>query len=237
MQEHLQTLIRLLQKNDLKGLLQHYLDSSEVQNTAQLGFMFQQGEIKLSHFDYFQQLATSFIEAKGLSHSLIARIQTSNTLNFFTPALQLADNFKKVDDHQRNVLHYLFTNNKVLTTSGQPPFNYLRSMMLFGSNITLCDGLCQRDKQNLTPIEAYLLTNKNLTSLANHELTALLALIEIESKQQDVTQANYPLFIKTLKVLYKEQAALANKGLQRTLLIATYYTKSIEEVTQDIGII
>jgi hypothetical protein len=234
MQQHLQNLISLLQRNDLKGLLQHYLDSSEPQNTAQLGFMFQQSEIKSSHFDYYQQLATSFIETKGLSHSLIAKIQTSSTLSFFTPALQLDDNFKKTDEQQRNVLHYLFTNNNILTVAGQPPFNYLRSMMLFGTNTSLCDALCQRDKQNLTPIESYLFTNKNLTSLADHELTALLALMEIENKQMHQQQGNYQLFIKTIKNLYKEQSALANQELQRTLFIATYYTKSISEITQDI---
>jgi len=234
MQQHLQTLISLLQKNDLKAMLQHYLDSSEPQNTAQLGFMFQQSEIKSSHFDYYQQLATSFIETKGLSNSLIAKIQTSSTLSFFTPALQLDDNFKKTDEQQRNVLHYLFTNNNILTVAGQPPFNYLRSMMLFGTNTSLCDALCQRDKQNLTPIESYLFTNKNLTSLADHELTALLALMEIENKQMHQQQGNYQLFIKTIKNLYKEQSALANQELQRTLFIATYYTKSISEITQDI---
>ncbi|MDO7084400.1 hypothetical protein WNY51_09515 [Pseudocolwellia sp. AS88] len=236
MQQHLQTLISLLQKNDLKAMLQHYLDSTEIQNTAQLGFMFQQGEIKSSHFDYFQQLATSFIEAKGLSNSLIAKIQTSNTLNFFTPALKLANNFKKTDEQQRNVLHYLFTNNKILTVAGQPPFNYLRSLMLFGSNITLCDGLCQRDKDNLTPIEAYLFTNKNVTPLANHELSALIALIEIEHKQQDVLQDNYSLFIKALNDICKSQAVLINKELQRILLIATYYRKPIQQVYDDINL-
>lgn len=235
MQQHLQILINLLQKNNLKTLLQHYLDSSEIQNTAQLGFMFQQGEIKLANFDYYQQLAMSFIETKGLSHSLIAKIKTNSTLNFFTPALQIADNFKKVDPQQRNVLHYLFTNNKMISASSQPPFNYLRSMMLFGSNNALRNGLCQRNQQNLTPIEAYLFTNKNFTPLANHELTALLALIEIESKQQEVNQTNYSLFIKTISIFCKEQALLANHELQRTILIATYYTTSIQQVVNDIN--
>lgn len=235
MQKHLQTLVSLLQKNDLSALLKHYLDSSETENTSQLGFMFQQGEIRSSNYGYYQQLATSFIETKGLSNSLIAKIQTSSTLSFFTPALQLVGNFKQTDVYQRNVLHYLFTNNKVLSANGHPPLNYLRSMMLFGSNNTLCDALCQRDKQKLTPIEAYLFTNKNLTPLVNQELTALFALIEIEHKQQEALQANYSLFIKNIDNICKEQNVLASQELQRILLVATYYTKSIQDVYKDIG--
>jgi len=235
MQKHLQTLISLLQKNDLSALLQHYLGSSETENTSQLGFMFQQGEIKSSNYDYYQQLATSFIETKGLSNSLVSKIQTGNTLSFFTPALQLLDNFKQTDEHQRNVLHYLFTNNKVSSENGHPPFNYLRSMMLFGSNNALCDAVCQRDKQKLTPIEAYLFTNKNLTPLVNQELTALFALIEVEHKQQEVSQANYLLFIKSISDICKEQGVLTSQELQRILLISAYYTRSVKNVYQDTG--
>lgn len=235
MQKHLQTLINLLTKNDLKALLQHYLDSSETENIVQLGFMFQQGQIKLSSFDYYQQLATSFIETKGFPVGLIAKIKTNNTLNFFTPALQIKDNFNKTDHQQHNVLHYLFTNNQLISASTPPPFNYLRSMMLFGSNEALSDGLCQREQQNLTPIEAYLFTNKNLTPLANHELTALLALIEIESNQQKVDQTNYSLFIQAVSKLCLDQAQLTNPELQRIMLIATYYTTSIKEVVSDMN--
>ena len=233
MQKHLQTLINLLVKNDLKALLQHYLESSGTENIAQLGFMFQQGQIK--SFDFYQQLATSFIENKGFSVALIAKIKTNDTLNFFTPALQIEGNFNKTDHQQRNVLHYLFTNNQVIAASTQPPFNYLRSMMLFGSNEALRDGLCQRDQQNLTPIEAYLFTNKNFASLANHELTALLALIEIESKQKEVDQTNYSLFIQAVSKLCRDQALLTNHELQRIMLIATYYTTSIKQVVSDMN--
>jgi len=233
MQKHLQTLINLLVKNDLKALLQHYLESSGTENIAQLGFMFQQGQIK--SFDFYQQLATSFIENKGFSVALIAKIKTNDTLNFFTPALQIEGNFNKTDHQQRNVFHYLFTNNQVIAASTQPPFNYLRSMMLFGSNEALRDGLCQRDQQNLTPIEAYLFTNKNFASLANHELTALLALIEIESNQQEVDQTNYSLFIQALSKLCRDQAQLINHELQRIMLIAIYYTISIKQVVSDMN--
>lgn len=233
MQNHLKILIKLLQENNLKALLQHYLSSNEKENTAQLAFMFQQGEIKASNSDYYQQLATAFIEAKGLSNSLISKIKTKSTLNFFTPALQINDNFKKVDSDKRNVLHHLFTNNHANSAHSQPPFNYLRSMMLFGSNEALRDAICQRDIQQLTPIEAYLFFNETLTPLDNHELTALIALIEIESKQQKIKQAHYSLFIKKLCQLCNKQQKVINKDLQRILLIATYYAIPMAQVVED----
>lgn len=230
MQKHLQTLINLLTKNDLKALLQHYLDSNGAENIVQLGFMFKQGQIK--SFDFYQQLATSFIENKGFSIGFIPKIKTNNTLNFFTPALQIEENFSKTDHQQCNVLHYLFTNNQSVS-SIQPPFNYVRSMMLFGSNKALRDGLCQRNQQNLTPIEAYLFANKNLTPLANHELTAFLALIEIERKQQEVDKANYSFVIQAVSELCQSQAQVPNHDLQRIILIATYYITPIKKVVSD----
>jgi hypothetical protein len=235
MQKHLQTLINFLTKNDLKALLQHYLDSSEVENIAQLGFMFQQGQIK--SLDYYQQLATAFIENKGFAIGLIAKIKTHDTLNFFTPALQIQGNFNKTDHQQRNVLHYLFTNNQSVAASSQPPFNYLRSMMLFGNNEALRHGLCKREQQNLTPTEAYLFTNESFSRLANHELTALLALIEIESKQQGVDKNNYSHCIKAVSKLCQSQAQEINHELQRIMLIATYYGTSIQQVVSDINTI
>lgn len=230
MQKHLQILINLLTKNNLKALFQHYLNSSEAENIAQLGFMFQQGQIK--SFDFYQQLATGFIENKGFSIELISKIKTSNTLSFFTPALQIEKNFSKTDQRKCNVLHYLFTNNQPVSNV-HPPFNYLKSMMLFGSNEALRDGLCQRNYQNLTPVEDYLFANKNLAPLANHELAALLALIEIERKQQAVDIVNYSLVIKAVGELCRSHAQLTNYDVQRIMLTATYYTKSINQVLSD----
>jgi len=235
MQKHLQKLVCLLTKNDLEALLQHYLDSSENENLAQLGFMFQQAQLKLSSYDFYQQLATSFIESKGFSTVLINKVNTNDTLSFFTPALQIVDNFNKTDQKQRNVLHYLFTNNQIPEANNQPPFNYLRSMMLFGSNKTLRDAICHRDDKNLTPVEAYLFANKNLSPLSDHELTALLALIEIENKQQVVDQTNYSLIIQAVNAICKVQAHSPAHELQRIILIGTYYSIPVKQACQDIS--
>ena len=234
MQQHLQQFIKLITSNNLKGLLQFYVNSNEVENIEQLSFILQQAEIKPANYDYYQQLATGFIEVKGLSSSLISQITSNIALSFYTPGLQIKDNFKKIDNQHCNVLHYLFTHNKATPTNTPPPFNYVRSMMLFGSNTALCNALYQRNKQNLTPIEAYLFTHNNFAPLASHELAALLALIEIESNQQTIDIANYFLFIPTFKKLYGSQVKPLNKDEPRVILIATYYKKSVNEVIADI---
>ena len=137
MKPHMQTLITLLKKNDLKGLLKHYKASIETDNLAQLAFIFQQGQKNTAGFEFYQQLASKFIESKGLPTPLIAQMNNSDILSFFTPALKETDkatdpenpkdNFNKINQHQRNVLHYLFSTQD----AQQPPFNYLRSIMLF----------------------------------------------------------------------------------------------------------
>jgi len=244
MKEHIKILVELLTKSDLEGLLQHYLASNESENVTQLAFMFQQGQKQLSHYEFLQELTAKFIESKGLPLAVIERICTSDTLSFFTPALQLAENFIKKDEQQRNVLHCLFigkkllgikaTTNKNIETNQPPPFNYVRSMMLFGSNETLRSALCERDKNALTPIEVYLADNQNITALLVHELTALLALIEIENKQQVLVAENYGLVIQNFSQLCHQQEQIITDDLQRILLIATYFKKSVEQVITDL---
>lgn len=233
MKQHIQTLINLMLKNDNTGLLQHYQDSKESENVAQLAYLFHQGMNDITSFDVFQQLATKLIGSKSLPTALIAQIKTSDTLNFFTSVLQLEDNFKKTDHLQCNTLHYLLAGNKLV--ENKAPFNYLSSMMLFGSNETLRDALCQRNSKNLTPIEVYLFSNPNFTTLPNHELTALLALIEIESKQQAVEINHCIPIAQAVGRLGKSQNIPMNSELQRLILIAIYFGKPIKYILRQIN--
>jgi len=229
----MQTLVYLLSQDDENAVQQHYLVSSDAENIVQLAHLFQQGMGDLSKFDFYQQLTTKLIGSKSLPTALVAQIKTNDTLSFFTPALQLQDNFKTTNHLQRNALHYLLAGNQV--TTSHPPFNYLRSMMLFGSNETLRDALCQRDSKNLTPIEAYLLSHQDLTTLPAHELTALLALIEIESKQQAVDATNYIPIVEAVNQLCRSQNQAINSELQRLIVIAIYFTKSIEVIVNEMN--
>lgn len=228
MNQNIRTLIQLLSKHDDNALLQYYQDSNESENVVQLAYLFQQGMSEPSKFEYYQQLATTLIQGKNMPVGLIAQIKTSDTLSFFTPALQFKDNFNKTDHVKRNVLHYLLAGNQIKVNKS--PFNYLRSMMLFGSNETLRDALCQRDNQNLTPIEVYLLSNQNLTNLPPHEFTALMALIEIESKQQEIETINYIPTIQAVGKICRSQTQAVSNDLQRLMLIAIYFKKPIEDI-------
>jgi len=232
MKQHIQTLINLMLKNNNKGLLDHYKNSEESENVAQLAYLFHQGMNDITSFGVYQQLATKLISSKNLPLSLIAQIKNSDTLSFFTSALQLEDNFKKTDHFQSNTLHYLLAGNKSI--ENKTPFNYLRSMMLFGSNDTLRDALCQRNSKGLTPIEVYLFSNPNFTPLPQHELTALLALIEIERKQQAVEINNCIPIVEAIGRLGKNQNIPMNSELQRLILIAIYFEKPIQLIVSEV---
>ena len=230
MKQHMQTMIDLLTKNDFNALLEHYVTSSEPENISQLAFLYLQGQKSIIKFGFYQQIATKWIEKKGLPVALISEFKSSDMLSFFTPILQLTGNFNKTNQQQRNVLHYLAAGDQASVKHVVPSFNYLRSMMLFERNEALCNALCQRDSQNLTPVEVYLASNQNLSALPTHELSALFALIEIENKQQEVDENNYKLISHSAAKICRSQVQVMTSELQRLLLIATYYKKPIQEI-------
>jgi hypothetical protein len=234
MKQHMQTMIDLLTKNDFDALLIHYLRSSDAENISQLAFLYLQGQKSIIKFGFYQQIATKWIEKKGLPVALISEFKSGDMLSFFTPTLQLEDNFNKTNQHQRNVLHYLLAGDQSRVTNVEPSFNYLRSMMLFERNELLCNALCQRDSQNFTPVEVYLSTNKNLSSLPTHELSALFALIEIENKQQAIDDTNYKLITQHVAKICRSQVQSVSVESERLVLIATYYKKSIQEIVNDL---
>lgn len=230
----MQTMIDLLTKNDFDALLIHYSRSSDAENISQLAFLYLQGQKSIIKFGFYQQIATKWIEKKGLPVALISEFKSGDMLSFFTPSLQLEDNFNKTNQHQRNVLHYLLAGDQSRVTNVEPSFNYLRSMMLFERNELLCNALCQRDSQNFTPVEVYLSTNKNLSSLPTHELSALFALIEIENKQQAIDDTNYKLITQHVAKICRSQVQSVSVESERLVLIATYYKKSIQEIVNDL---
>ena len=96
------------------------------------------------------------------------------------------------------------------------------------------DALCQRNSKGLTPIEVYLFSNPNFTPLPQHELTALLALIEIERKQQAVEINNCIPIVEAIGKLGKNQNIPMNRELQRLILIAIYFEKPIQLIVSEV---
>jgi len=69
--------------------------------------------------------------------------------------------------------------------------------------------------------------------LSTHELTALLALIEIENKQQPVDSNNYVPTTQAVKKLCHSQVQKLSSELQRLILIGAYYSKPIKQIILD----
>ncbi|MFQ3313583.1 MAG: hypothetical protein ACI8SC_002796, partial [Colwellia sp.] len=85
MKQHMQTMIDLLTKNDFDALLIHYSRSSDAENISQLAFLYLQGQKSIIKFGFYQQIATKWIEKKGLPVALISEFKSGDMLSFFTP--------------------------------------------------------------------------------------------------------------------------------------------------------
>ena len=226
MNNNLINFIDLLKKQNLIATLKHYQQCSEQENLQQLNFLFQQSQSFPTTFQQLQELATRCIATKAWPKTFNQHIKSAELLSFFTPALQLEQNFTQTDDNERNVLHYLLLTN----SNCQPPFVYLRSMMLFESNQALVNALSQRDKHQFTPFEIYLGANRLLTNLKPHEYTAALALIEIQHKSTQQLVNNLQPVIKSVYKMCKQQSIPVNEHLHRLQLIATYFSTSVSKL-------
>lgn len=228
--DHLTTFINLLSKQNLIKLLTYYKQCNEQDNWHQLHFLFEQSQKNNASSLELQTLATRCIATKKWSAHFSKQLKTADLLVFFTPALQLDDNFSLVDQQQRNVLHYVFHNCFGAQGSLQPPFVYLRSMMLFESNQTLINALGQRDKHHFTPFDIYLGANRQLAPLTPQEFTAALALIEIQNKLIPQLDNNLNAIMKSVQKLCQTHTIEPNEQLHRIQLIATHYKRPIKKV-------
>ncbi|WP_372767600.1 hypothetical protein [Pseudoalteromonas sp.] len=163
--------------------------------------------------------------------SLVSQVKEIERLKFFTPLLKTMAHFTVQDEKKRNVLHYLFV------ARGQPkvvPFTYIRSLLLFESNLFLPKALTQTESNNLTPLECYLHLNIQGNILPYPELTAFLALIEIEQTQRPVNTNSLGIALSRFHK-QKRDFRLDNKFIdQKALLLASYYGVSVQAVLKKI---
>ncbi|MEI8617312.1 hypothetical protein P4S63_08055 [Pseudoalteromonas sp. B193] len=80
------------------------------------------------------------------------------------------------------------------------PFNYVRSLMLFESNDELAKALAQPNSHGLTPVACYIAYANKPSTPVKHEFSALLALMEIEQKQNPNAKQQLANVIKGQKV-------------------------------------
>jgi hypothetical protein len=147
---------------------------------------------------------------------VIAGINDPARFTFFTPALKQNNGFSQANAQGNTALHILFANPH----NSVPPFNYIRSLLLFESNEGLIHALKQRNNQQLTAIECYFAYNTHFNNLPAHELSALLALIE--------AQAQLAAICKKLKA--SAHAHQLSENNHRILLLASTYKVSVSAV-------
>ena len=194
--------------NDFKKL-------TEAQQVIQLNYLFESALRMSIKYDFMQNIAMRILTTNTPPAPFIEKLTSLDALSFFTPALKLNKGFISTDDTGNNALHNVF--KQAMPT--QLPFNYVRSLMLFESNEELLHALAHTNKQGLTPVASYIAYAHKPNIPVKHEFSALLALIEIEQKQNPAAK---------LQIL---EALKNNLPSEITLLLsAAYLQRSTEQV-------
>lgn len=225
--------VSLLKQSDLAALKVFYQQQPEATQTKLQLFLALQASKSIDAFDYFQLLSVKLSDDITIPLKLISQIKNINNLSFFTPLLQTMANFAVQDDKKRNVLHYLFV---ARGSSECVPFTYLRSLLLFESNLFLPKALIQTESNNLTPLECYLHLNIQGNELPDHELTAFMALIEIEQSQRPVISENLAFARSRFQKQINEFELSTGYIEQKALLLASYYGVSINDIKLNVTV-
>ncbi|MCO7186929.1 MULTISPECIES: hypothetical protein [unclassified Pseudoalteromonas] len=212
-------MIQAIHSHSLARILTCYEQATPAERSAQLRHCFDAASNHTANYEHYQNITAHCVTHHGLPSSVIAGINNSERLDFFMPALQAANAFN-VTNHQGNTfLHCLFANPQ----NPLPPFNYIRSLLLFERNESLADALVVRNHQGLNALEVYLGFNPHYCELPQHELAAWLALCEAQRKLSGVNRDNLE------KVMSQLSADPQRKG--RLILIASYYQVSVSSLS------
>lgn len=194
--------------NDFKKL-------TDAQKVMQLNYLFESALRMSIKYDFMQNIAVRILASNTPPAPFIEQLTSLDALSFFTPALKLNKGFISTDSHGNNVLHNVFKH----AAPSQLPFNYVRSLMLFESNEELLHALAQINQYGLTPVASYIVYAHKPNIPVKHEFSALLALMEIEQKQNPTAK---------LQLL---EALKNNTPSEITLLLsAAYLQRSTEQV-------
>ncbi|KZN58854.1 hypothetical protein [Pseudoalteromonas luteoviolacea] len=214
-------LILAIKSKDIAKICNAYQKHDDSARAAQLKFCFETANSQPNNYEHYQNIAAQCIVAHGLPSGVIAGLNNSDRVTFFMPALQACEAFSQTNHQGNTFLHALFANAE----HALPPFNYIRSLLLFESNEALVQALRSRNQHNLTPIECYFIYNLRTTAMPEHELTALFALIEAEradDSQPDIRN------IKHVKSVLQKLSF--DKNNQQLLVIASYYQTPVESI-------
>ncbi|OHU86806.1 MULTISPECIES: hypothetical protein [Pseudoalteromonas] len=228
-QESVIKLVELIKHQDAQALVEFYQQSNSSDNIAQLKYLYQQAQSDQSLYQFFQDLVSTLFEKKPIPKPLIAGINDLDKLTFFTPALSASEGFDQQNEHGNTILHALLGHSHPTP----PPFNYIRSLMLFERNESLAKALACKNNQQLMPMECYLAYNPCFDTLPAHELTAALALLEAQIKQQNSQASTLVQICKHLKK--STNFAKLDSNNHRILLLGAAFECANEEVMTLVG--
>ncbi|BBN80903.1 hypothetical protein PA25_08880 [Pseudoalteromonas sp. A25] len=223
LKESTNTLIDFIKQQDIKGLVDFYVQSSANENIAHLKYLYQQAMQEQAYYQFCQDIVISLLAKKPLPKALIAGINNIDKLTFFTPALSESEGFVLQNEQQNTILHVLLSE-----PNDPPPFNYIRSLLLFERNESLAPALATRNEQQLLPMECYLAFNRCFEPLQPHELSAALALLEAQVKQVPSAINTLRLICNHLKINMKGNNLTSSH--HRIILLGAAFECSSEDV-------
>lgn len=211
----IQLLNARISKQQLNELDNDFKQLSPAQQTLQLNHLYDSAQRLSVKYDFMQNIATRILSSNTAPSPFINQLTNIDALSFFTPALKVNKGFLVQDTQGNNVLHNVFKH----ADATKLPFNYVRSLMLFESNDELAKALAQPNSHGLTPVACYIAYANKPSTPVKHEFSALLALMEIEQKQNPAAK---------LQIL---EALKNNPPSEITLLLsAAYLQRSTEQV-------
>ncbi|WP_111979735.1 hypothetical protein [Algibacillus agarilyticus] len=222
-----------LDKRDFKQVCQLYSQASATENLQQLETLLRLSEnSSVAKYNVYQQVATKLLELKKSPSGFIKLINTEAALNLFFPAIKEHLSFDSVDSEQRNCLHYLFRADPLFgrvnatASNYMPPFNFIRSLLLFESNEPLINALSQKDKQGSAPFDAFFVSLDKVDLLNDVLFSSVFGLIEISAQQtgkRDLSISEQQALKQSLKVYWNHHHLTPKIDDRMLILMASYY--------------
>ena len=218
----IQLLNARISKQQLNELDNDFKQLSPAQQTLQLNHLYDSAQRLSVKYDFMQNIATRILSSNTAPSPFINQLTNIDALRFFAPALKVNKGFLVQDAQGNNVLHNVFKH----ADATKLPFNYVRSLMLFESNDELAKALAQPNSHGLTPVACYIAYANKPSTPVKHEFSALLALMEIEQKQNPNAKQQLANVIKGQKV-NETTILLSAAYLQRSTAQVAHLIKAL----------
>lgn len=218
----IQLLNARIAKHQLDELDNDFKQLTPIQQSLQLIHLYDSAVRMNIKYDFMQNIATRMLATNKLPSPFISQLTNIDMLTFFTPALKINNGFLAQDSQGNTVLHSVFKH----ADANKLAFNYVRSLMLFESNEDLIKALAQPNVHGLTPVACYIAYADKPSTPVKHEFSALLALMEIEQKQNPTAKQQLVKIIKGTR-LNEASVLLSAAYLQRSTAQVAHLIKAL----------